>query len=127
MVNYFEGHLHDLTTELGPLRKLLNSSQKIGKLVWLPEHQKTFDRVKAMISDIPKLFFVDPTAEVKVYTDASDYGIGGYICQLIKSTDAQGNEVTTEQPIVFMSNENRAALDDSREGVLRNLYDIAQI
>jgi hypothetical protein len=56
MVNYFEGHLRDLATELGPLRKLLNSSQKIGKLVWLPEHQKTFDRVKAMIADIPKLF-----------------------------------------------------------------------
>ena len=57
MVNYFEGHLRDLETELGPLRKLLNSSQKIGKLVWLPEHQKTFDRIKAMISEIPKLFF----------------------------------------------------------------------
>jgi hypothetical protein len=95
MVSYFEGHLRDLATELGPLRKLLNSSQKIGKLVWLPEHQKTFDRVKTMISDIAKLFFVDPTAEVKVYTDASDYGIRGYICQLIKLTDAQGDEIIT--------------------------------
>jgi len=103
MVNYFEGHLRDLATELGPLRRLLNTSQKIGKLVWEPEHQKTFDRIKAMINDIPKLFFVDPTAEVKVYTDASDYGIGGYICQLIKSKDDQGNELVTEQPIAFMS------------------------
>ena len=77
MVNYFEGHLRDLATKLDPLRRLLNSSQKIGRLVWEPEHQKTFDRIKAMINDIPKLFFVDPTAEVKVYTDASDYGIGG--------------------------------------------------
>ena len=102
MVNYFEGHLRNLATELGPLRRLLNSSQQIGRLVWEPEHQKTFDRVKSMINDIPKLFFVDPT-EVKVYTDASDYGIGGYICQLIKSRDDQGNEIITEQPIAFMS------------------------
>ncbi len=37
-----------------------------------------------------------------MYTDASDYGIGGYVCQLIDK-DVDGTMVRLEHPIAFMS------------------------
>ena len=55
------------------------------------------------MAELPKLFYVDPNAEIVVYTDASDYGIGGYVCQLIDK-DVDGTMVRLEHPIAFMSN-----------------------
>ena len=40
------------------------------------------------------LYFIDDVNEIKLYTDASDFGIGGYLCQII-----DGKEV----PIAFIS------------------------
>ena len=41
-----------------------------------------------------KLFFYDETAPVILLTDASDYGIGGYLYQLVDGK---------EQPVAFVS------------------------
>ena len=40
------------------------------------------------------LFFLDDVSEIHVFTDASDYGIGGYVMQIVS-----GKEV----PIAFIS------------------------
>ena len=40
------------------------------------------------------LFYRDHSAPIRLYTDASDYGIGGYLCQVIDNI---------EQPIAFIS------------------------
>ena len=42
----------------------------------------------------PKLFFYDETAPIFLLTDASDYGIGGYLYQLVDGK---------EQPVAFVS------------------------
>ena len=42
----------------------------------------------------PKLFFYDETAPIFLLTDASDYGIGGYLYQLVNGK---------EQPVAFVS------------------------
>ena len=46
------------------------------------------------MANCPALFFVSEHAPIVVMTDASDYGIGAYIYQLVDKK---------EQPIVFMS------------------------
>ena len=46
------------------------------------------------MANYPALFFVSEHAPIVVMTDASDYGIGAYIYQLVDNK---------EQPIVFMS------------------------
>ena len=47
-----------------------------------------------MVNTLPKLYFLNNTDPVTVYTDASDYGIGAYVCQNVN------NE---ERPVAFMS------------------------
>ena len=43
---------------------------------------------------MPKLFFLNDGDEIRVYADASDYAIGGYVCQVVNGV---------EKPIGFMS------------------------
>jgi phospholipid-translocating ATPase len=64
------------------------------KLDWTPEHTEQFERIKDMVDNRPKLHFIDPEGEVIVCTDASEYGVGAYISQIV---DGQ------EQPVAFMS------------------------
>ena len=45
-------------------------------------------------NDCPKLFFVDTSAPVFLHTDASNYGIGGYLFQVIDGK---------QRPIIFLS------------------------
>ncbi len=40
-----------------------------------------------------ELFFLNDT-DTRIYTDASDYAIGGYVCQVVKDK---------ERPVGFMS------------------------
>jgi len=94
LVNYFGDHLRNLAIECAGLRMLLRSATKKKKLDWLPEHTEQFNKIKDMIDNLPKLHFINPDGEVVVYTDASEYGVGAYICQMV-----DGNE----QPVAFMS------------------------
>ena len=94
LVNYFGGHLRDLSTALAGLRQLLANSQKSKRLEWTETLKQDFERVKHMVNTLPKLYFLNNTDPVTVYTDASDYGIGAYVCQNVN------NE---ERPVAFMS------------------------
>ena len=53
-----------------------------------------FDRIRDLISKCPLLHFVNDTAPITLMTDASDYGIGGYLFQRVDNRD---------QPIAFIS------------------------
>ena len=64
-------------------------------LVWSPEGITAFEDIKRLISDCPKLFHMDDISPIHVFTDASDYGIGGYLYQL----NPDGKEI----PIGFIS------------------------
>jgi hypothetical protein len=99
LVNYFGEHLRDLTTALSSLRQLLAESKIKRKLEWTPSLKEDFQAVKDMVNNLPKLYFVNDTDPVIVFTDASDFGIGAYICQMVQSEDGR----VTERPIAFMS------------------------
>ena len=66
----------------------------LSKLNWTEETDTAWESIKHAIHACPKLFFMDSTSEVHLYTDASDYGIGAYLCQRIDSK---------EVPIAFIS------------------------
>ena len=93
LVNYFGDHLRNLASECAGLRQLMKTATAKKKLDWTPEHTEQFER-KDMVDNLPKLHFIDPKGEVVVCTDASEYGVGAYISQIV---DGQ------EQPIAFMS------------------------
>ena len=61
---------------------------------WTEPAQQAFDTVKEAINNCPTLFFMDWNAPVFLATDASDYGIGAYLYQVVDGK---------QKPIRFMS------------------------
>ena len=94
LVNYFRDHVPDMTNKVRQLRELLENYNKKKKLNWTPELEAIYYAVRDEIGNCPALFFVNEHAPIIVMTDASDFGIGAYIYQLIDNK---------EKPIIFMS------------------------
>jgi hypothetical protein len=65
---------------------------------WNQESLKQFEKVKNLVSNLPTLYFIGYEKPIRLYTDASDYGIGAYLCQ-VHVIDG----ITVEQPICFLS------------------------
>jgi hypothetical protein len=68
--------------------------KKGASIDWTPRVENSFRDVQESVGNCPKLFYVDLKLPIHVRTDASDYGIGGYIFQI----DQQ-----KELPIRFIS------------------------
>jgi len=93
----FKDHVRDYSTLVQPLHDLLpNYSKKSGheKVKWTETTTSAFYTVRQQVNDCPKLFYPDSSAPVFLHTDASDYGIGGYLYQQVGDV---------QQPIVFLS------------------------
>ncbi len=99
LCNYFRDHVPKYSTRVKPLLDLLLNYDKHRKLVWTDESEAAFYEVRDAVATCVKLFFMhhdDPNYEVVLCTDASAYGLGGYLCQRHKET---GHET----PIQFIS------------------------
>jgi transposase InsO family protein len=94
LVNYFRDHVSDMTERMKPLRELVKNYDKRKVLQWTAESETAFFSARDEIGSCPALFFVDESAPIIVMTDASDYGIGTYVYQLIDNK---------EHPIIFIS------------------------
>ena len=97
MVNYFHQHLRNVSTLTEPLNQMLGKYEKKTahrRLEWTPARRKAFQDVKELVSNLPTLFFVDSTSPIYLQTDASDFGIGAYLCQRVDGV---------ERPIAFLS------------------------
>ena len=57
--------------------------------------------VKA-INNCPKVYFLDDELPIFLLTDASDYGIGAYLFQMI-TRESEGKEIVERKQIAFMS------------------------
>ena len=70
-----------MTEMVQPLRKLipLKKYKGSGKLVWTPDAIEAFEFCQQAISNCQELYFLEDTATPILQTDASDYGIGGYV------------------------------------------------
>jgi hypothetical protein len=103
LCNYFSEHIRNGSILLRPLHKSIarhSSGQNLNKkraqrvtIEWLPEEEAAFHAIKKAVEECPKLFFPNDHDEIYLLTDASDYGIGGYLYQLIDGK---------EHPIRFM-------------------------
>jgi transposase InsO family protein len=94
LANYFRDHIRNHSMLVEPLTRLLDNYNPRMTLQWDEITTIAFEETKKAINECPKLFFMDHEAPVHLYTDASDTGIGGYLCQLIDSK---------EVPIAFYS------------------------
>lgn len=95
LANYFRDHVAKYAELIQPLAVLLRSYVPTRTLKWSKPQEDAFENIKIAINDLPTLFFLaNGAGDIHLYTDASNYAIGAYLCQII---DKQ------EKPIAFMS------------------------
>ena len=81
-----------------PLNELTsgeNASRKNKDVEWAPKHQDSFEQLKKLSSESPVLAYADYKKPFKVYTDASEKGLGAVL--------AQRQEDGSEPAIAFAS------------------------
>jgi transposase InsO family protein len=89
MANYFREHIPNASEAPALLQTLLPNyakKQQRHSIQWTDETLAAFEQVKRDINDAQKLFFIDyddPNAEIHLFTDASDTGIGAHLVQIV--------------------------------------------
>jgi RNase H-like domain found in reverse transcriptase len=87
LANYFKDFVPNHSNVVSPLFKMVDhSAKKQAALKWTPEGEKAFTHVRSLIANSPTLYFIENNAPIYLMTDASDYGIGGYLYQVINDT-----------------------------------------
>jgi transposase InsO family protein len=94
LFNYFRDFVPNHSTIVQPLQALIPEYRRSNRIVWNEEARLAFTSIKQLINDCPTMYFLLPEGELYLYTDASDYGIGGYLYQIV---DAK------ERPVAFIS------------------------
>ena len=94
LANFFRNHIRNHSLLVHPLHEMLKNYKPRSKLLWTSETIQAFEQVKAAINACPKLYFLDDTSPVYLHTDASDYGVGAYLFQVVNGI---------EYPIMFLS------------------------
>ena len=92
MLNYYHKFLTDVATTLEPLHKLL---RKGTKWMWKAEQKAAFEHAKRMLRSADLLVHFDPTKELVLASDESNYGIGAVLSHKM--------EDGTERPIGYVS------------------------
>ena len=94
--NYFRSHVKNYSELSRPLNDMvaMKPYNRRNKLTWTAETTQAYETLKLRIHECPKLFFMRDGCPIHLYSDASDYGIGAYLVQII-----EGKEV----PIAFIS------------------------
>jgi cleavage and polyadenylation specificity factor subunit 1 len=95
---YMQRHVEGYERLMDPLREFLGDdyrkSRAQEKLQWTDGLKKAYDLAQKAVIQCKKLTWLRPGAELRVYTDASNHGIGAYLCQVIDGE---------EQPVEFIS------------------------
>ena len=94
IVNYFRDFVRNASTITKPLHGLIADYHKAQKIKWTSEAVTAFNTVKAEISKCTTMHFLNDSDPICLHTDASDYGIGGYLFQIVDGT---------EHPVAFVS------------------------
>ena len=97
LCNYFRDHIPHHSEMMLPLQEMILQYEKTKRLVWTLEATASFERSKNAVADCAKLYFLNDDINkhpVFLMTDASDYGLGGYLYQVVDGK---------EMPIQFIS------------------------
>ncbi|CAH8612563.1 unnamed protein product [Schistosoma rodhaini] len=76
LISYYSNFLPQLHRLRAPMNHLLSKNVKWD---WSTECQKGFDKVKSLLISDLLLTYFDPSLEIVVAADASDYGVGAVI------------------------------------------------
>ena len=96
--NYYRKFLHQYAQIARPLNRLIsgyNLKRKRMKIVWTDECEKAFQKLKELCSDTPCLAYPNYERSFKLYTDASESGLGAVLAQI--------KEDNVECPIAYTS------------------------
>ena len=108
-VNFYKDMFRQRAHHIAPLTAMIgNDKRKSAKLAWTPGSINAFESTRAMLARDAILKYPDPNKPFHVYTDASDYQIGGAIFQdgqpvayfSKKLTPAQKNYTVTEKELL---------------------------
>ena len=94
LANYFRDHIRNHSTLVQPLHEIIKDYKPRSHLQWTPDTLRAFERVRQAINECPKLHFIDDKSPIYLHTDASDYGVGAYLFQVVDGV---------EVPIMFLS------------------------
>jgi hypothetical protein len=96
LANYFREHVRDHSNIVHPLNNLLigYTKMKPRPIVWSEEAENVFVKIRSAIHECSALFFLDDTSPIFLETDASNYGIGAYLYQVVNGQ---------QKPIGFIS------------------------
>ena len=92
--NYLRDFIKGHSTLSQPLHQLLTDYNKTRRVLWTPESTAAFHEMKLAISKCTTMHFMSDTAPITLHTNASDYGVGGYLFQTVDDID---------QPVAFVS------------------------
>jgi hypothetical protein len=102
LANYFRDHIRNHSLRVQPLQDLVagyTKQQARSKINWTPECNSAFADIRQAIDECPLLWFINDHSPVYLKTDASDYGIGAYLYQVVTGDDSKA----VEHPIGFIS------------------------
>jgi hypothetical protein len=104
--NYFRDHIPQHSLVAQPLHAMVSVAAKAKQkqITWTEEGRRAFSTLKSLVNKCPKLYFIDTKLPIILYTDASDYTHGAYLCQVQKHEDS----TTVELPITKPSVEPRS-------------------
>ena len=79
LVNYFKDHSRDHSAIAKPLYDMITitARNKIKQLTWTNQGHVVFERLKAFVNVCPKLYVIDYSLRIILYTDASEYAHWG--------------------------------------------------
>ena len=100
LANYFRDHIEGFSIRGAPLFQVLIHWNQTNQFIWTKEAATAFIHIRDAINRCPKLFFVSENGLVFLHTDASKFGIGGYLYQIVDGV---------EEPIQFVSKALRDA------------------
>jgi transposase InsO family protein len=84
LANYFRDFVPNHSNVVSPLHQMIDhAAKKQSKLIWTAAGETAYAEIKDLISKSPLLYFMSDTAPIVLMTDASDYGVGGYLYQLV--------------------------------------------
>ena len=94
VAQYFHHHIPDFSRKIRPLNEMITDYDRHRRLEWTQEAENSWNSIREDIRKCQTLHFMREDAPVYLHTDASDYGIGGYLFQIIDGVEC---------PVAFMS------------------------
>jgi hypothetical protein len=82
MANYFRDHIAYHSDIVRPLFTLTTGLPSNAHITWTEEARHAYHQIKEAVEDLPTLFSPDDHSPIHLYTDASDYGVDAYLCQI---------------------------------------------